>query len=115
MRATTIENSKEKSTLLDHTSSTRFIEGRPDEKEQHKKVNNIAPSFVKFYKYEEIKQKYNIQNLKDKMRQRLHDKMREQEQNEMHKLNLNYKVDRDILEDLHQREAGTLVINKSIL
>lgn len=50
--------------------SARYDESQADKK--------IAPCFVKFYKYEEIKKKYKRQNAKDVLRSRLQDQMKEQ-------------------------------------
>ena len=48
----------------------------------------VAPCFVKFYRYEEIKKKYKRQNPKDILRQRLFERMQDQKQLQTEKLNL---------------------------
>ena len=40
------------------------------------KEDQMAPTYVKFYKYEEVKQRHNMQNFKDKLRWKLFEKMK---------------------------------------
>ena len=68
----------------------------------------MAPCFVKFYKYEEIKKKYKMQNQKDLLRQRLHDKMKEQRQLSMDRVKMKYRVDANIVRFLSRAEQQVL-------
>ena len=78
-----------------------------------------APSYVKFYKYEEIKKNFKMQNMKDQMRWKLKQKIREKEKIKQHKkdqepvhLDLDYTVDPMLVQKLNQDEEETLLTSK---
>ena len=78
-----------------------------------------AASYVKFYKYEEIKKNFKMQNIKDQMRWKLKQKIREKEKIRQHKkdkepvhLELEYTLDPTLVQKLNQAEEKTLMTSK---
>ena len=73
--------------------------------------DEVAPSFVKFYKYEEIKAKSSdLMTSKDKLRMKMHEKMKKLKQIEMNKgyKGSQYVVDLDKIQKLRIMEQEML-------
>ena len=76
-----------------------------DYKIDDNKEKNIIPCYVKFYKYEELKEKNQILSYKDKLRVKMKDKLKGKRQYEMEKnLNINFEIDPDLIENLNRTE-----------
>jgi len=97
------------------TSARSYRSNCSEKTKKSEKDKKFAPSYVKFYKYEGIKQRYDMQNTKDKMRMRMQKKMREQNQAKMDNLHLVYRVDPTILENLFRAETSTLLVKNAPL
>ena len=73
--------------------------------------DDVAPSFLKFYKYEEIKAKSNdLMTNKDKLRMKMHEKMKKLKQIQMEKglKGSQYIISLDQIQKLRIMEEETL-------
>lgn len=73
-----------------------------------------APCYVKFYKYEEIKQRCHIQDYKDKLRSKLQEKLSKVKQHTLDKVakDMNYEINPDLILKLRQIEQAALLPGK---
>lgn len=69
-----------------------------------------APSYVKFYKYEEIKKSFKLQSVKDKMRTKLHNKIkRYYGDHEAATTKVDFQINPDLIQTLSKAEERTLM------
>ena len=71
---------------------------------------NNAPSFVKFYKFEELKERFGVQNRKDEMRSRLKNKLKLQDQKDPAKMDNAFKISSNVVQGLHKAEQQSLQV-----
>ena len=70
----------------------------------------IAGAYVKFYNYEDLKKRLDIQNYKDKLRQKLNAKYTKQRQHDMEdSLDINFQINPELVLNLNKLEQDSLL------